>query len=241
VAVPVHSDAIKLLRSESLATLVQQELERLILAGELEPGAKLREEDIAERLSVSRGPVREAFRALGQIGLVRIEKNRGVTVRELSVAEADEIYELRAGLDELIGRLAAQRIARDDLRRLRELVRGMEEAAVARNVDAYHPLNVEFHDVLAAATGNGTLLNTYRRLVKELHLYRRETLALAVDGFLISIREHKQIVDALARRNGALAGRLLYQHARASQARLHEIVAAPLPARTRAGAERRAR
>lgn len=229
------SDAIALVRSHSLATLVQNELERLILSGELPPGTKLGEEDVALRLNVSRGPVREAFRALDQIGLVRIEKNRGVSVREISVAEADEIYELRAGLDELVGRLAAERITREHVAKLRELIRSMEQVAAARDVDAYTPLNFEFHDLLASITGNRTLLGTYRRLVKELHLFRRETLALGQDSFPTSVREHRQIVDALARGDGDQAGRLLYAHAIDSQRRLHRIVAVaparPAPAR----------
>lgn len=227
---PNSSDAIKLLRSESLTTLVQKELERLILSGALVPGEKLGEEDLAERLNVSRGPVREAFRALDQIGLVRIEKNRGVSVRLISVAEADEIYEMRAGLDELIGRLAAARITKDQLACLRDLVKEMEQPATVRSVDRYYPLNFRFHDLLASFAGNGTLLNTYRRLVKELHLFRRETLALGENSFLISIREHKQIVDALARHDSQRAGRLLYEHAVESQSRLHRVVDPPAAA-----------
>ena len=232
---PSTSDAIRLVRNHSLATLVQNELERLILSGELPPGVKLGEEDVALRLSVSRGPVREAFRALDQIGLVRIEKNRGVSVRTISVAEADEIYELRAGLDELIGRLAASRITRDQILGLRSLIKGMEQAAAARDVDAYTPLNFEFHDLLASITGNRTLVATYRRLVKELHLFRRETLALGRDSFPISVREHRQIVDALARGDGDEAGRLLYAHAIDSQDRLHRIVSGPAPRAAPAG------
>lgn len=237
---PSGSDAIELVRSHSLTTLVQNELERLILSGELLPGTKLGEEDVALRLNVSRGPVREAFRALDQIGLVRIAKNRGVTVREISVSEADEIYELRAGLDELIGRLAAERVTREQVTKLRALIGSMEEAAAARDVDAYYPLNFEFHDLLASITGNRTLLATYRRLVKELHLFRRETLALGQDSFPTSVREHRQIVDALARGDGDQAGRLLYVHAIDSQARLHRIVSVA-PAQTAPERARRRR
>ncbi|MGZ5572520.1 MAG: GntR family transcriptional regulator, partial [Usitatibacter sp.] len=74
---------------------MQRDLEHRILAGDLAPGDKLNEEDIAGRLKVSRGPVREAFRALESAGLVRTEKNRGVFVRKVSIEEADEIYEVR--------------------------------------------------------------------------------------------------------------------------------------------------
>ena len=97
------------LQTNSLPALVQREIERMILAGELAAGAKLNEAAVAELLGVSRGPVREAFRALEESGLVRLEKNRGVFVRQIGVEEADEIYELRAVLDEFVGRRAAQK------------------------------------------------------------------------------------------------------------------------------------
>lgn len=218
------TEAISLLRSQSLATVVQLEVERLILSGEFNPNDKLGEAAIAERLNVSRGPVREAFRALSQEGLVRIEKNRGVSVRQLSVEEADEIYEMRAGLDEMIGRLAAQRITTEQVEQLHALIRTMEEAAHKRDVNTYYPLNFKFHDLLASFTGNQTLLNTYRRVVKELHLFRRQTLAQSQDSFPISIREHKEIVEALGKHDGKRAARLLFEHATESQTRLHGIV-----------------
>ena len=220
-SVPAHADALELLRSHSLTTLVQRELERRILSGELAPGDKLNEEDIAGRLNVSRGPVREAFRALESAGLLRMEKNRGVFVRQVSIAEADEIYEVRAGLDALIGRLLAERIQPRELAELRELLKKMQQAARAKDVEAYSPLNVRFHDRLAELTGNGTLLSAYRRLVNELHLYRKETLARGADSFPISAREHAEIVEALARKDSDRAGKLLYDHAMESRDRLH--------------------
>ena len=127
---------IELLQNHSLTTVVQHELERQIVSGELAAGVKLNEADIAAALRVSRGPVREAFRALEQSGLVRTEKNRGVFVRQLSLQEADEIYEVRAALDGLIGRLAAQRIHPAELQRLRDIVkrRCMRRAARATSM-----------------------------------------------------------------------------------------------------------
>jgi DNA-binding GntR family transcriptional regulator len=155
-----HSAAIELLQSESLTTLVAREVERRILAGEFLPGEKLNEEALAVKLGVSRGPVREAFRTLESSGLVRTEKNRGVFVREVSLDEADEIYEVRAGIDELIGRLLAKRIKPAQVAELRDLMKKMQQAAKARSVADYYPLNVRFHDRLAELTGNRTLLAT---------------------------------------------------------------------------------
>ena len=110
---------------------------------------------------------------------MRLEKNRGVFVREIAVGEADEIYELRAVLDEFVGRRVAQTAVASDLKVLRALVERMDRAVARHDLDAYHAANVEFHDSLVALAGNGKLLATYRRLVNELHLYRRASLAQA--------------------------------------------------------------
>lgn len=234
-----HAATIELLQSHSLATAVRRELERRILAGELAPGAKLNEEALAADLRVSRGPVREAFRALEQAGLVRTEKNRGVFVRSLTHFEADELYEVRAGLDAQIGRLAAERCTPAQVEELRRLLRDMEKAARKRNVDEYYPLNVRFHDLLAQVTGNATLLATYRRLVNELHLYRRETLEHGPDSFPTSTHEHLAIVEAVARGDAEKASRLLHDHAMESRERLHRTLERPPAQPPRAAAARR--
>src|SRR4051812_15387839 len=162
--------AIALVQSSSLPMLVQQELERMILAGDLPAGSKLNEASVADLLGVSRGPVREAFRALGESGLVRLEKNRGVYVRQIGIGEADEIYELRGVLDEFVGRRVAQMSTPQVVRELRSRVERMEKAADSGDVDAYYQANLDFHDRLVELAGNTKLLFTYRRLVKELNL-----------------------------------------------------------------------
>ena len=211
---------IAVLQTNSLPTLVQRELEQRILAGEFPAGGKLNEAAIADLLGVSRGPVREAFRALEESGLVRLEKNRGVFVRQIAVEEADEIYELRAVLDEYAGRRIAQKAAPTELRGLRALVDRMDRAVARNDVDAYHAANVEFHDRLVALAGNGKLLATYRRLVNELHLHRRAALAQA--GTLpVSVREHHEILDLIAGGQSAAAGSALYNHAMRGRERMH--------------------
>ena len=211
---------IAVLQTNSLPALVQRELERMILTGDLGAGAKLNEVAIAESLGVSRGPVREAFRALEESGLVRLEKNRGVFVRQVAVEEADEIYEVRAVLDEYVGRRVAQSATPGDVKSLRALVERMDRAAARNDVDGYHAANLEFHDALVALAGNGKLLAMYRRLVNELHLYRRATLAQA--GTLpVSAREHHEILDKIAAGQAAAAGRALFDHVIGSRERMH--------------------
>lgn len=222
-----HGEALALLRQHSLTTLVQRELERQIVSGELACGAKLNEAEIAADLRVSRGPVREAFRALEQAGLVRTEKNRGVFVRQVSLEEANEIYEVRAALEGLIGRLAAKRIRPEQVERIRAVVKKMHVVARARDAAAYFPLNVQFHELLAEAAGNRTLLANYRRVVNELDLYRRETLSRSAEDIPHSTRDHEAIVNAVARGDDKLAERLLFEHVIDSRERLHLALSKP--------------
>jgi len=215
---------IAILQNHSLTMLVQRELERMVLAGELAAGEKLNELALAERLGVSRGPVREALRALAETGLVRIEKNRGVFVREISVAEADEIYELRATLDQMAGRKLAQAIRPEQLDELRVVVKRMQDAAIRDDREGYHLANLRFHDALVEFAGNAKLLQMYRRLVNELSLFRRHTLAEPL-RLRKSTLEHQKILALIAAGDAEGAGAKLHEHAMASRARMHTFAA----------------
>ena len=221
---PETDAAIELVRQQSLTSLVQREIERRILAGDLPPGTKLNEAELAMAMGVSRGPVREAFRALEQAGLVHTQKNRGVFVRQVSLEEADEIYEVRAALEAQIGRLAAKRITPAQLERLQAIVKRMHAVGRSRDPDAYFPLNLEFHEVLAEAAANRALAANYRRVVNELNLYRRETLTRNADIIPVSTHDHEAIVNAIATGDAAAAEKLLYDHVINSRARVHQAL-----------------
>jgi phosphonate utilization transcriptional regulator len=214
----VPHPTIALLQTSSLTSVVQQEIERRILQGELAPGAKLIEAALAEALGVSRGPVREAFRMLEEAGLVRQEKNRGVFVRSIPLDEAMEIFDLRAMMDEAVGRCLAQAITPAQLREVRAMVEAMEKAVKAGDADSYHLLNLDFHDKLVAFSGNRKLTSIYRRLINELSLFRRMNL---VDAKLlpISAGEHRAIVKAIALGDAEAAGQAMRQHVMASKNR----------------------
>ncbi len=215
---------IALLQSTALPSLVQDEIVRMLRSGELGAGAKLNEVALATKLGVSRGPVREAFRALEESGLVRLEKNRGVYVRHVSLDEADEIYELRAVLDEHAGRRLAQSATPGKVKALRALVERMDRAVAGGDADAYHDANLAFHDRLVELAGNGKLAQLYRRLVNELRLFRRASLDQA-DALPTSVREHRAIVDRIAAGQAAAAGRMLYDHAMGGRERVHRAAA----------------
>jgi phosphonate utilization transcriptional regulator len=233
-AVVLPHPTIALLRSASLASAALQEIERLILAGELPPGAKLTEAMLSERLGVSRGPIREAFRRLEEAGLVRQEKNRGVFVRDIALDEAAEIYDLRAVMDELAGRRLAQRISPEQVRALRGIVERMEQAARTDDADAYHLLNLEFHDQVVEFAGNRKMSSMYRKLVKELALARRRNLS-EKQALPHSAAEHRQILKAIASGDPEAAGRALFEHADASKQRMLRNEPPAAPVRARAG------
>ena len=217
---------IALLQSSSLASEVGKAIERQILQGELRPGAKLIEAALAAQLGVSRGPVREAFRMLEQAGLVRQGKNRGVFVRDGALDEAMEIYDLRAMMDEAVGRRLAEGISAEQLKTARALVEAMERAVKAGDADSYHLLNLEFHDHLVASAGNRKLTSIYRRLINELSLFRR--LNLADERQLpLSAGEHRAIVKAIASGDPEAAGDALREHVLASKARTLKNNTAP--------------
>jgi DNA-binding GntR family transcriptional regulator len=205
-AAPAHR-AIELLREHSLVTLAQQELERRIVSGEIAAGTKLNEVDVASALGVSPG-------------LVRVEKNRGVFVRQVSLEEANEFYEVRAALEGLIGKLAARRIAAGEVEQLRSIVKRMHQVQKTRRAETYFALNVEFHDVLARAARNNALYANYRGVINQLDLYRRATIARSVENIPLSTQEHEAIVDAVAARNEQRAEALLTRHVMASRERL---------------------
>ena len=230
----VAHPTIALLRANSLATAAQQAIERMILDGEIGPGAKLTEAWLSERLGVSRGPIREAFRMLEESGLVRQEKNRGVFVRDIPLEEALEIYDLRAAMDELVGRRLAEVITPEQLKAARAIVERMDVAARAGESDAYHLLNLEFHDALVGFTGNRKLAGVYRRLVKELALFRRRNLR---DQQLLphSAAEHRAILKAIAAGDPEQAGRTMFDHVMESRERARRGADVRQPVRARAG------
>lgn len=211
--------AIGFLRSTSLTSLVQEEIVRMILSGELDAGAQVKEFAIADRLGVGRSSVREAFRALEEAGLVRLEKNRGVFVREIGDDEAEEMYAVRAGLDEVAGRLLAPRITTGQVDELKRLVDDLEARLAPQSFATYFPLNLRFHDRIVEMTGNRKLLAMYRRLINEMHLLRRRGL-LRGGGLLVSNDEHRAIVAALASRDGDAAANAMRDHVRAGRDRM---------------------
>lgn len=215
------------LRATSLASVLTQELERMVLGGEIGPGTRLNENQLAARFGVSRGPIREAVRALEGAGLVESVPNRGVFVRRLGVREVRELYDVRAALFGLAGRLMAERATPAELERLRGLIRAMETATETRNFEAYYPLNLEFHGAIVDGSGNLTLAQQYRAFVRKLNLFRARSLVQG-GGLAVSNREHREMFSAIEARDASWAHEAHWRHVAAAKDRLLAVVRAEL-------------
>ena len=193
-AKPFHASQIK-----TLAGQVEQEIERQILSGEIEAGNRVNEVMVAKALGVSRGPVREALQGLSHAGLVRIVANKGAVVREIGVAEAIDLYDLRAAVWAAMAERLARVRDREQLAVLRSNIDAMAGAIGARDLEHYYRLNLEFHDNIVAFAGMQRAAAVYRGLVKEMHLFRRRGLLRDVPTLEDSLAEHRILLDAIER------------------------------------------
>jgi DNA-binding GntR family transcriptional regulator len=189
--------ALDIVRTRSLSSLVAQEIERLILSGALAAGERLNEASLAQRLGVSRGPVREAVRGLERSGLVVAVRNQGSYVRQVSAEEALEIYDLRAVITGLACARLAATATPAQLAALRALVKCMEQAHKADAPADYYAANLEFHAALLAHGGGPRARRLYAELGNELHLYRRRAL-VQPENMRESNAEHAAILRAIA-------------------------------------------
>lgn len=217
-------DDLSILKTVSLTSALERQLEKLIIEGKLAPGERLNEIQLAARFGTSRGPLREATRSLEAKGFVESIRNRGVFVRRMGIDEVQEVYDLRCALFGLAGRLLAERITESTLGLLSDLVTRMEEASGRGDLEAYYPLNLQFHDAIVGGSGNLTLAREYHRFVKKMHLFRVKSLVQG-GGLAVSNQEHAEILEALAARDRDRAFRAHWRHVENAK---HRMLAASL-------------
>ena len=209
------------LRDTSLAKLVRDEILGRIMRGELAPGSRINEPDVAERLGVSRVPVREALRGLSAEGLVTLLPHRGATVVEVTPQTVAELVEVRALLEGLNARLAAQRHDPEIVAQLKDTLARGNEAATIGTAEELARLNAEFHERLAEASRNAVLSDVMRGLRE------RTSIAFAINGRARAREdweEHAAILAAVIAGDAELAALLANRHvqnAAAAFARQH--------------------
>lgn len=218
------SDRIKTMRDISLAKLVREDLLEHILKGFIKPGDRISEPDVAQRLQVSRVPVREALRELESSGLVVSRKHAGVFVRAIEAKEVQDLYEIRSVLDSFAGAKAAS-LPADARQALTETLKTSMAVMVAAHQEAklaaYYSENLHFHWLIVQSAQNEQLSRTYQEVVQKLHLARLQSLS-HVTGMKTSIAEHQNITQAISKGDADSAQKLLATHVSSAYSRLKQ-------------------
>lgn len=186
----------------------------LILGGAYKPGQKLGEVELAERLAVSRTPVREALRRLAADGLVEHVPNKGARVVDYSAEELEHLFTLRAHVEGLAARSAAEAMSPSEIDALEDIAEEIALYALpgpARDLDRVYGLNAAFHQALAAGTGSAALRSTIDSLF---HTTARLRTLRGFDESAVrrSVNHHLEIVAALRARDGYWAESVMRAH-----------------------------
>ncbi len=206
---PIVLDGYKPLRD-----VVFETLRDAIITQVLKPGERLMEIQLADEMGVSRTPVREAIRKLELEGLVVMVPRKGAYVAGVSMKDIHEVYEVRAALEMLAVSLAAERITDEELDALeRQVLRESEEEAKdnENTLDNIVYIDTTFHDIIYQAAHNQRLVQFLNILQEQLQRFRAASLSRPGRS-KTALEEHKQIIEALAERNGDLASKLAKEH-----------------------------
>lgn len=201
-----------------LSAQVAAELRDRILAGRLEPGTRIRQEEIAESFGASRIPVREALRILVNDGLVDMVSNTGAWVASLTAEECSEHYLIRERLDPLLLRQSLPGLSDDTIAQLHDAALRMAEVA---DVESFLAADRAFHLLTYSGATPGTLSHMVERLWNRTQPYRRAyTLLVGADHLHATHLEHELLVNALERRDAEDAERILHGHIRRTRLEL---------------------
>ncbi len=195
----------------SLHDEVTARLRDLVIEGDIEPGRRLNERELALRLDVSRTPLREAFKVLAAEGLLELLPNRGAIVARLSAEELDQTVEVMAALERLAGGLAAERTTPAQLAQISGLHYEMLAHHARAELPGYFRCNQAIHHAIMGATGNAVLARQYETLNARIRRYRYMA-NLSQDRWDQSVREHEAILGHLRARDGKALADTLVQH-----------------------------
>ena len=206
-----------------LRDVVFQTLRTAILKGDLKPGERLMELQLASKLGVSRTPIREAIRMLEQEGLARTIPRKGAEVAGMTEKDMENVLQIRCVLEELAARLSCQNITDEEMRELKIAMVAFEEKTREGNVVELAKADVTFHDIIYRAADNPKLLVLLNNLREQMYRYRTEYMK---DDRIhpVLIREHKEMVKALESRDQELVAREVRQHLRNQEEVMKKII-----------------
>jgi DNA-binding GntR family transcriptional regulator len=185
----------------TLTAQVVARLRDLILSGELAPGSRIDQNELAQRFGISLVPIREALARLQSSGLVRMLPHRGVFVEALSIEELIDIYSVREVLEEEAARLACDHLTPVDLAELEALAACMEESAASSDDDTFLEANRNFHFTIYRAANRPHLLQIIEQLWDQSTRYRTVQLHIIPERARLSLFETRAIIAACRRRD----------------------------------------
>lgn len=183
-----------------LRDVVFNTLRKAILTGELKPGERLMEIHLANRLGVSRTPIREAIRKLELEGLVIMIPRRGAEVAQITEKSLKDVLEVRRALDALCAELACDRIGEEEIRKLKQACDEFGRAVVTGDATTIAAADVAFHDIIVLATGNERLIQLINNLSEQMYRYRFEYIKDESRHDTL-VQEHRMIYDSIIRRD----------------------------------------
>ena len=194
-----------------LRDVVFNTLRRAILKGELKPGERLMEIALADKLGVSRTPIREAIRKLELEGLVVMAPRKGAKVASITERDLNDVLEVRKGMEVLAISLACKRSTGEELEKLEIIELDFQRLIESGNLTELAEMDVKFHDTIYQATNNQRLVQLLNNLREQMYRYRMEYLKdIAVRRTLAE--EHKAICQALRERNQQQAEKYVSIH-----------------------------
>ncbi len=194
-----------------LRDVVFNTLRQAILTGELKPGERLMEIHLANRLGVSRTPIREAIRKLELEGLVTMIPRRGAEVAQITEKSMKDVLEVRRTLDALSAELACERISKEEEEALKQACLNFEAAVKTKDTKAIAKADVAIHDIIAAATGNQRLIQLINNLAEQMYRYRFEYIKDASQHERI-IEEHRIIYESIVKKDKEAAAEMAKTH-----------------------------
>jgi len=194
-----------------LRDVVFQTLRKAILKGQLQPGERLMEVQLANKLGVSRTPIREAIRKLELEGLVTMIPRRGAEVAEITEKNMRDVLEVRRALEELAVKIACEKITEEELEQLRKVSKKFREVMHSDDLMLITETDVAFHEIIYEATGNARLIQILNNLREQMYRYRVEYLK-DYNSHGILAEEHDEIVNALCARQRERACKAIIAH-----------------------------
>lgn len=194
-----------------LREVVFNTLRQAIVKGDLQPGERLLEIQLADKLGVSRTPVREAIRKLELEGLVVMVPRHGATVSGITQKQLEEVLEIRRALEELAMELACERITKEELAKLKELESKINDNKDSKDAFALSDIDEKFHELIYEATKNERLIQMLANLREQMYRYRLEYMK-AMDKRQKLVTEHNKILKALETGNAEKGKASIREH-----------------------------